>query len=66
MFDGSYNCTAAGRAGSSVLHIEDDGSMDFSCLSQLPIYLPCDRNMSCPTDVMVDGACPFGYYDGNC
>ncbi|KAL8793114.1 MAG: hypothetical protein Q9195_004320 [Heterodermia aff. obscurata] len=32
MFDGSYNCTAAGRAGGSVLHIEDDGSIDLSCL----------------------------------
>ena len=66
MFDGSYNCTAAGRAGGSVLHNNDDGSVDFSCLSRLPMYLPCDRDTSCPTDVQVDGECPFGYYDGPC
>lgn len=64
MSNGSYHCTAAGRAGGSVLHIEDDGSMNLNCLSQLPIYLPCDRKTPYPTHGRIGGRCPFGYHDG--
>ena len=30
IFDGSYNCTAAGRAGVDVLHVEADRSLDLA------------------------------------
>ena len=65
LFDGSYNCTAAGRAGGSVLQFDYDGTPDVSCLSQLPIYLSCNPKAECPTKELVDGKCPFGY-DGRC
>ena len=32
MFEGSYNCTARGRAGGDVMHVEAAASLDFSCL----------------------------------
>lgn len=65
LFDGSYNCTAAGKAGGSVLQFMPDGTPDVSCLSRLPIYLSCKPKATCPTTVLVDGKCPFGY-DGSC
>ena len=65
LFDGAYNCTAAGLAGGNVLQFEFDGTLVFSCLSQLPIYLTCNPKAACPTNVLVDGKCPFGY-DGKC
>lgn len=65
MFDGSYNCTAAGKACGSIISTEADGTVDFSCLSCLPIYLSCDPKAPCPTSAAVDGKCPFGY-DGSC
>ena len=65
LFDGNYNCTAAGNAGGDLLNVMPDGSLDVSCLSQLPIYLPCRPKATCPTSVLVDGKCPFGY-DGSC
>ena len=65
LFDGSYNCTASGRAGKSVLQFDFDSTPDVSCLSQLPIYLSCNPKAECPTKELVDGKCPFGY-DGRC
>ena len=65
LYDGNYNCTAAGKAGGHVLNIGDDGTLDVSCMSQLPIYLSCSPKAECPTTVLVGGKCPFGY-DGSC
>lgn len=65
LFDGSYNCTYVGSAGGDVLQLNYDGTPDVSCLSQLPIYLNCNPKAACPTRVLVDGKCPFGY-DGRC
>ncbi|KAI4166463.1 MAG: hypothetical protein LQ348_007806, partial [Seirophora lacunosa] len=61
LFDGNYNCTAAGWAGAGIVNRVGDevGGGDVSCLSQLPMYL--ERGTPCPTDVLVGGRCPFGY-----
>ena len=59
LFDGSYNCTAAGRAGTAAKILPlFDGSLDVACISSLPIYMPCGSN--CP-DKLEDGSCPFGF-----
>ncbi|KAL9628545.1 MAG: hypothetical protein Q9204_005823 [Flavoplaca sp. TL-2023a] len=59
LFDGGYNCTAAGNAGAAIVNEKPDGGIDFSCVSQLPMYLP--RNTPCPPSTPVGGVCPFGY-----
>lgn len=35
LFDGAYNCTAAGNFGGAPVQIEADGTIDLSCMSQL-------------------------------
>ncbi|KAL8703955.1 MAG: hypothetical protein Q9201_002878 [Fulgogasparrea decipioides] len=57
LFDGNYNCTAEGRAGGAMVAASDP--MDVSCISQLPMYRDCD--MDCPTTLLVDSECPFGF-----
>ncbi|KAL8996727.1 MAG: hypothetical protein Q9169_003842 [Polycauliona sp. 2 TL-2023] len=38
LFDGSYNCTAAGNAGAAIVNEKpNDGGIDVSCVSQLPM-----------------------------
>ncbi|KAL8854444.1 MAG: hypothetical protein Q9221_000714 [Calogaya cf. arnoldii] len=38
LFDGSYNCTAAGNAGGKIVNEKpDNGGIDISCVSQLPM-----------------------------
>ena len=37
LFDGGYNCTAAGNAGAAIVNEKPDGGIDFSCVSQLPM-----------------------------
>lgn len=60
LFDGNYNCTAAGWAGAGIVNrVGEVGGGDVSCLSQLPMYL--EKGTPCPTDVLVGGRCPFGY-----
>ncbi|KAL8691093.1 MAG: hypothetical protein Q9218_003603 [Villophora microphyllina] len=58
LFDGNYNCTARGNAGKAIVSLDAEGGIDYSCVSQLPIYLDCGT--PCPTDVRLDGRCPFG------
>lgn len=61
LFDGSYNCTLAGKAGEASVNVNADGSLDIACLSALPMYL--DDGTKCPDGaVRVDAKCPFGYY----
>lgn len=61
LFDGSYNCTAAGWAGGNIVNrVGEVGGGDVACLSQLPMYL--EKETACPTDVLVGGICPFGYW----
>lgn len=72
LFDGAYNCTAQGRAGGSIVNVnagggsggDGTGTLDMSCLSRLPIYLPCKT--ACPTSVLVGGKCPFGFTGKGC
>lgn len=56
LFDGSYNCTAAGNAGQR-LNFTTDGTVDFSCVSQLENCI--ERGYACPL-AEIDGNCPFG------
>ncbi len=66
MFDGAYNCTRHGRAGTAIVDVAGvnrtavgGGGVDVTCLSQLPMYLDCGT--PCPEGaVFVEGKCPFG------
>ena len=60
LFDGGFNCTASGKAGSSDVQFNFDGTLDIACISQLPIYISCDE--ACPSPY-VNGSCPFGNTD---
>lgn len=57
LFDGAFNCTAEGRAGSSSVNFNFDGTLDLACVSQLPLYRPCAS--MCPV-ALINGSCPFG------
>ena len=46
LFDGSFNCTWQGRAGNPTLSVENNGQVDFSCISQLSQRKNC--NQPCP------------------
>lgn len=35
LFDGAYECIAEGRAGGEVLVVEESGTLDFNCFSEL-------------------------------
>ncbi|KAL8834648.1 MAG: hypothetical protein Q9170_003650 [Blastenia crenularia] len=67
LFDGAYNCTAEGRAGSASVNFNFDGTLDLACLSQLPLYIDCGG--FCPV-ALVNNTCPFGdigtIIDGAC
>lgn len=58
LFDGAYNCTLEGKAGGPVVDVGNNGSLDVSCLSALPVYI--GKGASCPIGaVEVSGKCPF-------
>ena len=57
LFDGGFNCTAQGRAGSSAINFNYDGTLDLACVSQLPMYIGCGD--MCPT-TLPNGTCLFG------
>ena len=60
LFDGAYECTFEGKAGSNIAFNDDDGLPDTNCLSVLPMYLQCGTD--CPQGAtQVDNKCPFGY-----
>ena len=56
LFDGAFNCTAKGKAGSTDIQFTYNGTLDISCISQLPMYFGCGP--SCPAPY-VNGSCPF-------
>lgn len=63
LFDGSYNCTASGKAGGSeIIGFNTDGTLNVGCVSRLPIYHHCYED--CPQK-LPDGSCPFGVLE-NC
>ena len=67
LFDGAWNCTAAGNAGKDqVLGVNPDGSLNPACISVLPVYFNCypAEDNGCPQHAP-DGSCPFGHF-GDC
>ena len=60
LFDGSYNCTARGNFGNSIVNFNWDGTLDIACISQLPTKLPC--GVGCPVP-LVNNQCPFQSLD---
>ncbi|KAL8892150.1 MAG: hypothetical protein Q9215_000907 [Flavoplaca cf. flavocitrina] len=60
LFDGAWNCTSEGRAGSSAVNFNYDGTLDLACVSQLPMYTNCGD--MCPT-TRSNGSCLFGTTD---
>lgn len=60
LFDGAYNCTKKGKAGTTDVQFTFNGTLDISCISQLPMYISCSEN--CP-EPYINGTCPFGNLD---
>ena len=56
LFDGAFNCTAEGKAGSTAINFNWDGTLDIACVSQLPVKISCGAD--CPGP-LVNGNCPF-------
>ena len=56
LFDGSFNCTARGNFGNSIVNFNWDGTLDIACISQLPTKVACGP--VCPVP-LVKGQCPF-------
>ena len=56
LFDGAFNCTAKGKAGSTDIQFTYNGTLDISCISQIPMYHGCDPGCPAPS---VNGSCPF-------
>ena len=62
-FDGAFNCTAYGQLNNpQLVHVNFDGTLDISCISRLPIQIPCGA--PCP-QAAADGSCPFPF-DADC
>lgn len=56
LFDGAYNCTAEGKAGSAAINFNWDGTLDIACISQLPVKIACFTPCISP---LINGNCPF-------
>ncbi|KAL8921132.1 MAG: hypothetical protein Q9208_005885 [Pyrenodesmia sp. 3 TL-2023] len=56
LFDGAYNCTAEGRAGTNNVNFNYDGTLDLACVSQLPMVVGCLS--MCPV-ALVNDTCLF-------
>lgn len=56
IFDGGYNCTAAGKSGTTPFAFQNDGSIDLSCMSQVQFCIACGS--PCPVD-LINGVCSF-------
>ena len=59
LFDGAWNCTADGNAGTNNINFNFDGSLNVACISALPMLTQCGA--PCPSP-MINGTCPFGDY----
>ena len=57
LFDGAFNCTAEGHAGTNNINFNFDGSLNVACISQLPMLTGC--NAPCPS-ALINGTCMFG------
>lgn len=59
LFDGAFNCTAEGNAGTNNINFNFDGSLNVACISQLPMFAGCKvYNSKCPAPLL-NGTCPF-------
>ncbi|KAL8903620.1 MAG: hypothetical protein Q9207_003795 [Kuettlingeria erythrocarpa] len=56
LFDGAWNCTAEGLAGTNAVNINYDGTLDLACVSQLPMVTGCLS--MCPV-ALVNNTCVF-------
>lgn len=59
LFDGAWNCTRDGHAGTNNINFNFDGSLNVACISALPMLTSCGA--PCPSP-MINGTCPFGDY----
>ena len=59
LFDGAFNCTAEGHAGTNNINFNYDGTLNVACISQLPMVTSCNTQGSCPSPP-INGTCPFG------
>ena len=59
LFDGAFNCTAEGHAGTNNINFNYDGTLNVACISQLPVLTGCDMTGNCPSPP-INGTCPFG------
>ena len=57
LFDGAFNCTMEGHAGTNNINFNYDGTLNVACISQLPMLLGCSG--TCPSP-LINGTCPFG------
>lgn len=57
LFDGAFNCTMEGHAGTNNINFNYDGTLNVACISQLPIYRACGG--TCPSPLIND-TCMFG------
>ncbi|KAL9028986.1 MAG: hypothetical protein Q9180_007086, partial [Flavoplaca navasiana] len=65
LFDGAFNCTAAGRAndeGEAYPGFSYDGTVNLGCGSLLPMRRDCGA--PCPTDPLANGTCLFTQIEG--
>ena len=58
LFDGAFNCTAEGHAGTNNINFNYDGTLNVACISQLPMLTDC-ATTACPSPP-INGTCPFG------
>ncbi|KAL8785995.1 MAG: hypothetical protein Q9195_008406 [Heterodermia aff. obscurata] len=59
LFDGAFNCTMEGHAGTNNINFNYDGTLNVACISQLPILTGCGSIGNCPSPP-INGTCPFG------
>ena len=57
LFDGAFNCTMEGHAGTNNINFNYDGTLNVACISQLPMLTRCGE--PCPAP-MINGTCQFG------
>ena len=64
LFDGAFNCTAAGNAPSTnPFQIFLNGTLDLSCVSQLKLCIACGEACVVP---FVNGTCPMPTCQSDC
>ena len=57
LFDGGFNCTMEGHAGTSNIKFNFDGTLNVACISQLPMLTA--KGAPCPAPLL-NNTCMFG------